>query len=747
MIKRFLSLSIRTHLIVLVCLLAFPSMVIVVYSGLLEREHAIENSLDSCKRFINTVATEQQSVVMGAEQLMMALSLLHEIQSRNIYATNAILSNLPRKNIHYSIITVADKNGLIWASSVPVKGKTFLADRKYFQDVLRTSMFTSGGLVMGKITKKPILVFGSPIRNRANVLSGVMSIGLLLNHVQNAFEKENFPAGSSISILDHKGIIIYTHFQQSLPQKLQGSRDIKEELFTTMQQGPNEGTFTAVGNDGNHRFFSYKKLRLSDDQEPYMYIRASITQEAATAETTAKMSKYLFILGLMFVFGISVSWLIGKRGIVDRLAILNVAALKLSEGKEHVNTSAIVQGGEIGKLAHIFDNMAAALTEREEALRESEQWYRMIYNNAPLGIMHFDSSGTIIDFNDKFAQIMGAPREKILGFNMLERLADQEMLKAVKDALASQHGYYEGDYLSVTGERVTSMRAIYQSITGEDGKFIGAVGIFEDITERRRLERELTEYREHLEELVLKRTTELARSNADLEQFAYVASHDLQEPLRMVASFTQLLAKRYKGKLDSDADEFISFAVDGANRMQRLINDLLAYSRVTTRRSPFGQVDCDKVLDSVINSLSLAIDESGTAISRDPLPTIMGDPSQVGQVFQNLITNAIKFRSDDPLQIHISVALKDNDWVFSVRDNGIGLAPNHYERIFVIFQRLIVKKDTAGTGIGLAICKKIVEDHGGHIWVESRPGEGSTFYFTIPLRQVSNNRKKSNNII
>lgn len=377
----------------------------------------------------------------------------------------------------------------------------------------------------------------------------------------------------------------------------------------------------------------------------------------------------------------------------------------------------------------------------EDALRESEERYRMIFNNAPLGIMHFDSSGTIRDFNEKFEQIMGAPREKILGFNMLERLRDQTMLKAVKDALSSQHGYYEGDYLSVTGEKTTPMRAIYQSIKGDNGAFIGAVGIFEDITARRELERSLQEYRDHLEELVRTRTAALARSNADLEQFAYVASHDLQEPLRMVASFTQLLAKRYQGKLDADADEFISFAVDGANRMQRLINDLLAYSRLTTRMSPFGQVDCEKVLDSVITSLALAIDESGASITRDPLPTITGDPSQVGQVFQNLMTNAMKFASKEPSKIHISAELKESDWVFSVRDNGIGIDSDHHERIFVIFQRLKDKEGTSGTGIGLAICKKIVENHGGRIWVESRPGEGSTFFFTIPVGK-SNNREQ-----
>ena len=224
---------------------------------------------------------------------------------------------------------------------------------------------------------------------------------------------------------------------------------------------------------------------------------------------------------------------------------------------------------------------------------------------------------------------------------------------------------------------------------------------------------------------------ELARSNAELEQFAYVASHDLQEPLRMVASFTQLLAKRYRGQLDADADEFIGFAVDGATRMQRLLNDLLAYSRVGTRRKPFAMIACDSVLRDALANLKPAIEESGAAITHEPLPIVRGDEVQLIQLFQNLIGNAVKFHGQEPLQVHISAKLQDGDWVFAVRDNGIGIAPEQQERIFLIFQRLHHRSEYPGTGIGLALCHRIVERHGGKIWVESEVGKGATFYFTI----------------
>ena len=241
--------------------------------------------------------------------------------------------------------------------------------------------------------------------------------------------------------------------------------------------------------------------------------------------------------------------------------------------------------------------------------------------------------------------------------------------------------------------------------------------------------RDLAQSRKALEESI----SELARSNADLQQFAYVASHDLKEPLRMVASYTQLLARRYKGKLDSDADEFIRYAVDGANRMQWLINDLLAYSRVTVQDKVFEEVDCNRVLEEVLSDLRVAVEESRAVVTRDPLPTVMADRVQLGQLFQNLIGNAIKFHGKEAPQVYVSAERRHTEWLFSVRDNGVGLDPEYAERIFVIFQRLHNREEYPGTGIGLAICKKIVERHGGRIWVVSQTGQGATFHFTLPI--------------
>jgi light-regulated signal transduction histidine kinase (bacteriophytochrome) len=235
---------------------------------------------------------------------------------------------------------------------------------------------------------------------------------------------------------------------------------------------------------------------------------------------------------------------------------------------------------------------------------------------------------------------------------------------------------------------------------------------------------------------VAQKADELQRSNAELEQFAYVASHDLQEPLRMVSSYTQLITKRYGDKLNDEAKEFMHYVVDGAARMKQLIEDLLAYSRVGTKGKEFKPMPMEAAVRRAITNLRAAIEESSAAVTWDPLPTVLGDEAQLAQLYQNLFGNALKFRGPGVPRIHVSAAERDADWQFTIADNGIGIEPQYFERIFMLFQRLHTMGDYPGTGIGLAICKKVVERHGGRIWVSSTPGEGSQFHFTLPKKDL-----------
>jgi PAS domain S-box-containing protein len=376
------------------------------------------------------------------------------------------------------------------------------------------------------------------------------------------------------------------------------------------------------------------------------------------------------------------------------------------------------------------------VTERkrvEEALRTSEARFRALVERIPAitYIEVVDSEEPATEFLYISPQI-----ETMSGYSPEEWMADPGLFSANLHPEDRERVLAEDERTEETGEpfsmeyrqftrdgRVVWVRDVAFLVHDEDGEPLYWLSVQLDVTERKKAEEELAELVE-----------ELRRSNAELEQFAYVASHDLQEPLRMVASYTQLLARRYEGRLDSDADEFIGYAVDGANRMQTLINDLLTYSRVGTQGHELVPTDTGEVFGVACANLKRAIEESGAeVVSSEELPTVMGDQTQLVQLFQNLIANAIKFRREG-VAPRVEVGAErstEEEWLFRVGDNGIGVEPQYAERIFRIFQRLHGKGEYTGTGIGLAVCKKIVERHGGRIWVDSELGEGTTFYFTL----------------
>ncbi|MBS2132308.1 PAS domain S-box protein (plasmid) [Burkholderia thailandensis] len=365
------------------------------------------------------------------------------------------------------------------------------------------------------------------------------------------------------------------------------------------------------------------------------------------------------------------------------------------------------------------------ITER----RRLEERFRQVVEAAPYAMVMVDRDGRIV--------LVNAQTEKLFGYARAE-LAGRSIEVLVPERFRAEHHGHRAAYAHDLTPRLMGAGRDLYGLRKDGSEFPVEVGLnpvrtgeevfvlaaMVDITKRKRAEQEL-----------LERTEELARSNRDLEQFAYVASHDLQEPLRAVAGPLQLLQRRYQGQLDARADEFIAHAVDGASRMQTLIDDLLAYSRVGRSGVARELTGCGAALDRALTGLSVGLQESGAQINRGELPTVPGIPTQLTLLFQNLVGNALKFRSSErPVQIDIEAQRQGNDWVFSVTDNGIGIDRQYFERIFLIFQRLHTRADYPGTGIGLALCKRIVEQHGGRIWVESAPGVGTTFFFTLDAR-------------
>lgn len=424
----------------------------------------------------------------------------------------------------------------------------------------------------------------------------------------------------------------------------------------------------------------------------------------------------------------------GTIAAISAIALLTAAALAfalarsltrpilaLQEGAERFGRGELdmrldeVSKDELGQLAIEFNRMAEALAEQQTLLRRRAEQF---FNLSPDLLCTISSSNRIQDLNPAWEQTLGFPRDELKG-RLLTSFVHPDDLSATQTALRRISKEGSGRFEN----RCRHSNGLYRWLawvvvrSSQDQLLYAAA---RDITDRRLVEERMRQQSEELE-----------RSNRELEEFAYVASHDLQEPLRLVSSHVQLLARRYSGRLDKDADEFIEFAIDGTNRLKSLISDLLAYSKVGTSGRAYTAVDMESVLAQVLENLRTSLDDNRVVITHDPLPQVLGDYEQMTQLLQNLIDNSIKFRGKEAPRVHVGARQLSERWLLFVRDNGIGIDPQYTERVFVIFQRLHSRDDYPGTGIGLAICRKIVERHGGHIWVDSEPGKGATFYFTL----------------
>jgi len=369
-----------------------------------------------------------------------------------------------------------------------------------------------------------------------------------------------------------------------------------------------------------------------------------------------------------------------------------------------------------------MDQQIAKSEVMAREIKQSKELFRILFYRSPIGT-YIIQDGCFRLVNRQLSYILGYEEDELIGRPALSFVLPEDREAVREKSVSMLKGECSLGYEFRVINKQAKIKWVMETVVPIYYRRKRAtMGSLIDVTERKQMEERLKQM-----------TDEMQRSNTELEQFAYVISHDLQEPLRMVSSYTQLLSKRYRNKLDDDADEFIAYAVDGAKRMQTLLHDLLEYSRVGTRGKPFSLVNCEHIVEQAMANLKIAIEECGASVSYDVLPTIMGDEGQLVRLFQNLIGNAIKFRGEEAPQVHISAQRRNNTVTFSVKDNGIGIDPEHSQSIFDIFRRLHTSEEYPGTGMGLAICKKIVERHGGHISVQSQPGQGSTFYFSVDM--------------
>ncbi len=579
-------------------------------------------------------------------------------------------------------------------------------------------------------------------------------------------ESLELEGASYVFVLDAHGNIVAHTFATGVPEELAALRDSGPEIVSRPMQIPGRGDVMDIA----------APIRMGRGG----YVHVGMDPAIIRAAVWSAIGTQLGLLGVIFLVSLVVGvWLVKKiiepleqlTDYANTMAARDLAAVQANLRVDDDVAPISRRSDEVGQLAKAFQHMVREVAGRERelhqardelevrveertaaaeqrtlelirvnaelereiaerkraeaALQKSSEEIFDLYNNAPCGYHSVDANGTVLRMNDTELNWLGYTREEVLGEMKITDFVSRDSLPVFQQTLAAfrRVGKVSEFEFEMQRKDGTTLPVLLNSTAIRDaaGNFVMSRSTIFDITERKQVERAL-----------VKKSHELARSNQELELFASVASHDLQEPLRMVASYMELLSQRYHGKLDEKADRWIGFAVSGVVRMKLLINDLLDFSRVGTRGKPFAPTDCAAIMHTVMQNLHQAIQDSGATVICSALPTVQADASQLTQVFQNLIANAIKFRGSQPPEVHVEAQRQEGEWRFAVRDNGIGIDPQFAERIFVIFQRLHTHEEYPGTGIGLALCRKVIERHGGSIWVESQPGEGATFCFTIP---------------
>lgn len=726
--KAFSGWSIRTHLILLVAFAVTPALAIILYTGLEQKRDSLNGANSRCSALVRALAGDMTNTVSSTRQILTTLAVLPQVRSMDAPACDRLFREILRSDNRYLNLQLFRPTGESVASVVPPPPGLNVSDRKYFRDAVRRRTFSAGEYIVGRTVNKPTFNFALPVTGDRGELLGVVQAAINLERVNAIFDRSHFPAGSALVLLDGTGTVLF----HSADARYQiGTKD-DPGIFNDMRAARGGEKITLRSSGGSQRIMAYRSLQLAGDSTPYLHIRLEVPEEAILTDASRILTRNLWFLTFAVALAAMAVFAYANRVIIKQTRRLVRSSILLASGGQGVQVGIPYSHGEFGLIAQAFDDMARTLASREEEratfVRELQAATRQALDERAKTEAILASIGDGISIQDREYRIL-YQNDTSRGWmnDQSGRLCYEayEQRPQVCDNCPVRQTFEDGQVhtvergLTING-RDTCLLVTASPLRNSAGDIIGGIELVKDITDRKMVEIAQKEL-----------TGKLAESNQQLQHFAYIASHDLQEPLRTISSFIQLLARRYQSKLDKDAGEFIAFIIDGAQRMQRLINDLLEYSRVESKGAPFVDFKAGDALKAATMNLKRRIEESGAEITHDALPAITGDETQIMQLFQNLLGNAIKFRGDEPPRIHVACAETPTEWEFRVTDNGIGIDGQFFERIFEIFQRLHGRDAYSGTGIGLAVCKKIIERHGGRIGVTSEPGRGSCFSFTI----------------
>jgi PAS domain S-box-containing protein len=599
---------------------------------------------------------------------------------------------------------IRPENGQVIASTTHSEEGSFSDDQPYFLNG-KTGPYVDNPQYSSAL-QSIVMIASSPLLTSDGQLLGVLAARLNLESLNAVITRRtNIHETDDAYLVSTSNLFITQPRLVSDPDVLQGGVHT-EDIAQCLRQ--ESGVVEAADYRNVPSFMAYRWI---PDRQLCLIVKIDQAEAYRPIRAFGWTIALISALALLAAAGLAVAL---ARSLTRPILALQEGAARFARGELDLRLDETTHD-EIGQLAAELNKMAEALTEQQTDLRlHAEQFF----NLTPDMLCTVNASGRLLDLNPAWEHTLGYTRDELKGYlltNLIHPDDHEITTSALQRVTNDVVGRFESRFRHKDGHYCWLAWVVV--VSSQEQLLYAAA---RDVTERRSAEEKLRE-----------QTEELRRSNKELEQFAYVASHDLQEPLRLVTSYVQLLVRRYQGELDQDADEFIGFILEGANRMKSLLSDLLAYSKVGSDGKEFASVTLEETLKRAVDNLQPVIQDSRATVTHDPLPLVTGDDVQMVQLLQNLIENAIKFHGAELPRIHVGVRQMGERWLLFVRDNGIGIDPQFTERVFGIFQRLHITSQYPGTGIGLAICRKIVERHGGRIWVDSEPGKGATFYFTL----------------
>jgi PAS domain S-box-containing protein len=708
-------------LVILLGFLNLLSFVTIEYDDELQGNQVHMNEVIQIKSdFLEQWLKERaQDIRMIAE----AYSVNEGIQSRTVEQMQRMLQGQPRFiNVHY-----LNREGLIEFGTMKGASSVSFADKWFFREAMQGRESISEEYI-GRLSGKPLMTFASPVRNGQGEVLGLILGDIELSALDDVLGTIHEDAEYETYVMNRDGYLIT---DTKYTKQMEKDRLLSSSAILTLR-APSELYYAALKNEGFT--MAYDSFFGAQAYGAYRWMNEGKWLLVTEKRKFAVLKELYYQIGFMLLSTlcvltavISIIWVLTQR-VLKPIQLLSDAAtaFRSREYDHYIDLDQLkTSPTELRNLCLTYNLMVLQNQENFQALEESEQSYRSLFHYHPDITCSLDKDGTIQDINKSSDAIFGYTRNELMKTSFLNYIAEEERGKAQEAFMLTLTGcsqQFEVAAYDKDGGRLTlKITTIPMYI---HGRVQGVNGIVKDITAER-----------HAQAQLKKSTRELERSNRDLQQFAYAASHDLQEPLRMVTSYLQLLERRYKDKLDADASDFIKFAVDGAYRMQKLIRDLLDYSRVHTRHRGDDWVCLQDVVQVAVNNLQMTIQEKKASVIVNALPFVKGDETQLLLLIQNLLGNAVKFNDKTEPEIRVGAHQGAGRWSITVKDNGIGIASEHIDRIFTIFQRLHTQEEYPGTGIGLAMCKRIAECHEGTIEVYSETGSGSEFHVILPMER------------